>query len=157
MDPQQRLLLEVAWEALEHAGIPADRLLGSNTGVFVGVSGADYMQIQVDRGLPSIDTYLASGTAPSIASGRLAYVLGAQGPTFSVDTACSSSLVAVHSAVLSLRARECDMALAGGVNAILSPVTTIALSKAQMMAPDGRCKAFDARANGFVRGEGAQG
>jgi acyl transferase domain-containing protein/acyl carrier protein/predicted O-methyltransferase YrrM len=155
MDPQQRLLLEVAWEALEHAGIPADRLMGSSTGVFVGVSGADYMQIQVDRGLQSIDTYLASGTAQSIASGRLAYVLGAQGPTFSVDTACSSSLVAVHSAVLSLRSRECDMALAGGVNAILSPVTTIALSKAQMMAPDGRCKAFDARANGFVRGEGA--
>ena len=155
LDPQQRLLLEVTWEALEHAGVPADSLAGSSTGVFVGISGSDYFQLQMARGLETIDTYLASGTAHSVASGRLAYVLGAQGPTFSVDTACSSSLVAVHSAVQSLRAGECRMALAGGVNLILSPITTIALSKARMMAPDGRCKAFDARADGFVRSEGA--
>ncbi len=155
MDPQQRLLLEVTWEALEAAGIPADRLAGTATGVFVGVSGHDYYALQMAGGFASIDTYLASGTALSIASGRLAYVLGVQGPTFSVDTACSSSLVALHSAVQSLRLGECRVALAGGVNLLLSPVATIALSKASMMAPDGRCKAFDARANGFVRGEGA--
>lgn len=155
MDPQQRLLLEVAWEALERAGVPGDALAGSATGVFVGLSGSDYFNLQMQNGLAGIDTYLASGTAHSIASGRLAYVLGTQGPAVSVDTACSSSLVAVHSAVLSLRAGECNLALAGGVNLILSPVATIALSKAHMMAPDGRCKAFDARANGFVRSEGA--
>jgi acyl transferase domain-containing protein/ubiquinone/menaquinone biosynthesis C-methylase UbiE len=155
MDPQQRLLLETAWQALESAGIAADKLAGSATGVFVGISGSDYYALQMESGVTGIDTYLASGTAHSVASGRLAYVLGVQGPTFSVDTACSSSLVALHAAVQSLRGRECSMALAGGVNLLLSPVATIALSKASMMAPDGRCKAFDARADGFVRGEGA--
>jgi acyl transferase domain-containing protein len=154
MDPQQRLLLEVAWEALEAAGIAPDLLHGSKSGVFVGICNNDYSQILLGRDRDSIDAYLASGNAFSVASGRLSYLLGLQGPSFSVDTACSSSLVAVHLACQSLRAGECDTALAGGVNLILAPETTIALSKAHMMAPDGRCKTFDAAANGFVRGEG---
>ncbi len=108
----------------------------------------------LERGEEAIDAYLATGTAHSIAAGRVSYALGLQGPSIAVDTACSASLVAVHLAAQSLRANECRLALAGGVNAILSPEVTIALSKAHMMAPDGRCKAFDSRANGFVRGEG---
>jgi microcystin synthetase protein McyG len=154
MDPQQRLLLELAWEALERAGIAPDGLLGSATGVFVGISGSDYSQLQLRAGLGGMGTYSASGSAHSMAAGRISFVLGLQGPCFPIDTACSSSLVAVHQAVQSLRAGECRMALAGGVNLILSPETTVALSKLRMMAPDGRCKAFDARADGFVRGEG---
>lgn len=154
MDPQQRLLLEVTWEALENAGIAPDRLAGSSTGIFIGLSGFDYFQLMRNGAPGGLDAYAASGTAHSIASGRLAYVLGTRGPALSIDTACSSSLVAAHVAVQSLRNRECDMALAGGVNLILTPDTTIALSKSRMMAPDGRCKAFDERADGFVRGEG---
>ncbi|HEV2132162.1 MAG TPA: polyketide synthase, partial [Longimicrobiaceae bacterium] len=154
MDPQQRLLLELSWEALERAGLSAEKLVGSLTGVFVGISGSDYSQIHLRAGLESVDAYTASGSAHSVAAGRLSFVLGLQGPCFPIDTACSSSLVAVHQAMQSLRAGECRMALAGGVNLILSPETTIALSKSRMMAPDGRCKAFDARADGFVRGEG---
>lgn len=155
MDPQQRLLLEVTREALEQAGIPADKLFGSRTGVFVGIVNNDYSQLQLaggDNG--QIDAYFGSGSAHSIASGRLSYLLGLQGPSISIDTACSASLVAVHLAVQSLRLGECDMAVVGGTNVILVPETTIALSKFHMMAPDGRCKAFDARADGFVRGEG---
>jgi len=154
MDPQQRLLLEVVWEALEHAGIAPDRLEGSRAGVFVGMSANDYFHLIRARGLDRFDAYTASGTAHSIASGRLSYVLGLSGPSLSVDTACSSSLVAIHQAVQSLRRGESDLALAGGVNLILGPDISIALSKSRMMAPDGRCKAFDARADGFVRGEG---
>jgi acyl transferase domain-containing protein len=154
MDPQQRLLLEVAWEALEHAGISADRVAGSRTGVFIGMSAGDYYQVLRDGGIESFDAYTASGIAHSIASGRLSYVLGTRGPSLSIDTACSSSLVAIHEAVQSLRRGECDAALAGGVNLILTPDVSVALSRSHMMAPDGRCKAFDARADGFVRGEG---
>ena len=154
MDPQQRLLLEVAWEALEHGGVSADRLAGSRAGVFVGMSAVDYVHTMRDAGLRSFDAYTASGGAHSIASGRLSYLLGAHGPSVSIDTACSSSLVAIHLAVGSLRRGESDLALAGGVNLILRPDVTIALSRAHMMAPDGRCKTFDARADGFVRGEG---
>lgn len=155
LDPQQRLLLEVAWEALENAGLPPDRLSGSSTGVFVGIVNSDYAQLQLaGGGIARIDTYYGSGTGHSLASGRLSYVFGFQGPSISLDTACSSSLVAVHLAVQSLRAGECRMALAGGVNAIITPEASIALSKYHFMAPDGRCKAFDARADGFVRGEG---
>src|SRR5262249_25602440 len=106
------------------------------------------------NGLEAIDAYMASGSAHSIASGRLSYVLGLQGPSLSVDTACSSSLVAIHLAVQSLRNGECQMALAGGSSLILSPETTIALSRAKMMSPDGLCKTFDAKADGFVRSEG---
>ncbi len=155
MDPQQRLLLEVAWEALEDAGQAPDRLTGSATGVFVGLCNADYFH-GIVRGDPAgLDAYVATGGAHSVAAGRLAYLLGLQGPNVAVDTACSSSLVAIHLACQSLRSGECRMALAGGVNVILSPETTIMLSRAHMMAPDGRCKAFDARADGFVRAEGA--
>ncbi|MBP7570507.1 MAG: acyltransferase domain-containing protein, partial [Acidobacteria bacterium] len=154
MDPQQRLLLEVGWEALENAGQPPDRLGGSATGVFVGICNSDYHQLIVDRGPETLDAYLATGSAHSCASGRLSYLLGLRGPALSVDTACSSSLVALHLACQSLRAGDAGMALAGGVNVICSPLTTIALSRSRMMASDGRCKAFDASADGFVRSEG---
>jgi acyl transferase domain-containing protein/SAM-dependent methyltransferase len=155
MDPQQRLLLEVAWEALETAGIAADSLAGSRTGVFIGVTTGDYGQIQLQSsGLNGLDAYYASGIAHSIVSGRLSYVLGLQGPSITLDTACSSSLLTVHLAVQSLRAGESRMALAGGVNLILSPENSITLSKYRMLAPDGCCKVFDTRADGFVRGEG---
>ncbi|TVP42185.1 MAG: polyketide synthase, partial [Gemmatimonadales bacterium] len=154
MDPQQRLVLELAWEALEDAGMAPDRLAGTDTGVFLGIAGSDHYQLHRRGGLAALDAYTASGSAHSVAAGRLSFVLGLQGPSMPVDTACSSSLVAVHLAVRSLRSGECRMAITGGVNLILSPDTTIALSRTRMMAPDGRCKAFDARADGFVRGEG---
>ncbi len=155
MDPQQRLVLEVAWEALERAGIAPDRLAESRTGVFVGIVGTDYAQLMTEAGVVGSDTYFASGIGHSVASGRISYVLGLKGPSVSVDTACSSSLVATHLAVQSLRTGECDLALAGGTNAILTPDTMVALAKYRMLAPDGRCKTFDARADGFARGEGA--
>ena len=155
MDPQQRLLLEVCWEALENAGVAPDRLTGSRTGVFVGMCKSDYRQILARAEDPNrYDTYYASGTAYSIASGRLSYILGLQGPSITVDTACSSSLVALHLACQSLRDGESAMALAAGVNLILSPENTITYCKASMMAADGRCKTFDAAADGFVQGEG---
>jgi microcystin synthetase protein McyG len=154
MDPQQRLLLEVVWEALENAGQNPDRLAGSQSGVFLGLCNSDYFMMQFEGGRKSIDAYVATGNAHSVASGRISYILGLQGPSLSVDTGCSASLVAVHLACQSLKAGECRMALAGGVNLILMPDTTIFLSKAHMMAPDGRCKPFDASANGFVRSEG---
>ncbi len=154
MDPQQRLLLEVAWEALEDAGYAPDRLNGSSTGVFVGLCNSDYPQMQLADQRDSLDMYFATGGAHSVAAGRISYVLGLQGPALAVDTACSSSLVAVHLAMNSLRRGECRLALAGGANLILSPDTTIALSRAKMMAGDGRCKAFAADADGFVRSEG---
>jgi acyl transferase domain-containing protein/aryl carrier-like protein len=154
MDPQQRVVLEVTWEALEHAGISPQRLEGTRTSVYLGVSAADYYQLISAGGVAGLDAYTASGVAHSIASGRLSYFLGTRGPSMSIDTACSSSLVAIHHAVNSLRRGESSMALAGGVNLVLGPEVTIALSKSRMMAPDGRCKAFDSRADGFVRGEG---
>ncbi|MGI9180315.1 MAG: type I polyketide synthase, partial [Longimicrobiaceae bacterium] len=154
MDPQQRLLLEVGWEALEHAGQAPDRLRGSASGVFMGISSFDYVHLAMAAPEETLDGHLAQGIAHSAASGRLAYVLGLQGPAVSLDTACSSSLMAVHLAVQSLRRGECRLALAGGVNAILLPTFLIGFSKSQMMAADGRCKTFDARADGFVRGEG---
>jgi acyl transferase domain-containing protein len=154
MDPQQRLLLEVAWEALEDAAQAPDAQGGSATGVFVGACNADYYQHIGRQGLAAVDLYRASGNAASVISGRLSYVLGFHGPAVTVDTACSSSLVALHLACQSLWAGESRMALAGGVNVICSPETTVALSRSRMMAPDGRCKAFDSRADGFVRGEG---
>jgi acyl transferase domain-containing protein/SAM-dependent methyltransferase len=154
MDPQQRLLLEVGWEALEHAGIAPDRLSGTAAGVFMGISSFDYVHLAMSAPEETLDSYLAQGIAHSAASGRLAYILGLQGPAVSLDTACSSSLVAVHLAVQSLRRGECSLALAGGANAILLPTFLIGFSKSQMMAADGRCKTFDASADGFVRGEG---
>jgi acyl transferase domain-containing protein/acyl-CoA synthetase (AMP-forming)/AMP-acid ligase II/acyl carrier protein len=154
MDPQQRRLLEVAWEALEDAGQVPERLAGSDTGVFVGISTTDYAELRATH-LELIDGYSATGNAFSIAANRLSYFYDFRGPSMAIDTACSSSLVAVHLACRSLRDGECTMALAGGVNVILSPALMINFSKAMMMAPDGRCKTFDAGADGFVRGEGA--
>jgi myxalamid-type polyketide synthase MxaD len=154
MDPQQRLLLEVAWEALEDAGQVRDRLAGSSTGVFIGISNNDYGRIQFSDP-ERIDAYAGTGNALSIAANRISYIFDFRGPSIAVDTACSSSLVAVHQACASLRSGESTLALAGGVNLILSPAITINFSKAGAMAPDGRCKAFDARANGYVRSEGA--
>ncbi|MGH7030128.1 MAG: type I polyketide synthase, partial [Stellaceae bacterium] len=155
MDPQHRLLLEVAWEALEHAGIAPDALSGSPTGIFVGLSSSDYATLLgAGRDAAWIDAYASLGNAPSIAAGRLAYAFGAQGPAMVVDTACSSSLTAVHLAAQALRGGECTLALAGGVNLILAPELTINFSKAHMLAADGRCKSFDAAADGYVRGEG---
>ena len=155
MDPQQRLLLEVAWEALEDAGVVPARIERGAGGVFVGISNADYAHLHTRAGDQArIDTYEGTGNAFSFASGRLSYVLGWHGPSVSVDTACSSSLVAVHLAGQSLRAGECDVALAGGVNLILSPDSFIRACKNGMLAPDGRCKTFDAAADGYARGEG---
>lgn len=155
MDPQQRLLLEVAWEALEHANIAPDALERSATGVYVGVTASDYAYLQLKTGNADLlDAHFTSGIAHSIHSGRLSYLLGLQGPSLTIDTACSSSLVAVHLACAALRAGECRTALAGGVNLMLSPDLTIALSRSRMLAPDGRCKAFAASADGFGRGEG---
>jgi acyl transferase domain-containing protein/SAM-dependent methyltransferase len=155
MDPQQRLALEVAWEAIENAAQPFDKLHGSATGVFLGIGASDYLQLHTElNDLERIDAYLATGNSHSVAAGRLSYVLGLQGPSLSVDTACSSSLVAVHLACQSLRTGDCRMALAGGVNTILWVDNTISLSKAHMLAEDGRCKTFDAAADGFVRAEG---
>ena len=154
MDPQQRMVLEVCWEALEHAGQSPEKLRGSNTGVFIGVSGSDYAHMQIDRGAAEVDAYYASGNAHSVIAGRVSYFLGIHGPSFSVDTACSSSLVSTHLAIQSLRNDECQMALAGGVNLILRPEISIALSKFEVLSPQGVCRAFDAEADGFVRGEG---
>jgi acyl transferase domain-containing protein/acyl carrier protein/protein-L-isoaspartate O-methyltransferase len=154
MDPQQRLLLEVSWEALEDAGQGPDQLGGTRTGVFVGLCNSDYYRMVMAGDPRGLDAYVASGGSHSVAAGRLSYALGLQGPSIAVDTACSSSLVAIHLACQSLRSGESRMAVAGGVNLVLGPEVTILLSKARMMAPDGRCKAFDARADGFVRGEG---
>lgn len=154
MDPQQRLILEVAWEALEHAGIAPTSVAGSATGVFVGISGNDYQLRVLGQGAEAIDAYVASGNAHSVASGRLAYVLGLQGPALSIDTACSASLVALHVAAQSLRSGDCAMAIAGGVNVMCAPEASVAASRAHMLAADGRCKTFDASGDGYVRGEG---
>lgn len=153
IDPQQRLIMEVGWEALENAGeIPA-QLKGSKTGVFIGISGSDYGRLLFKE--PSaLDLYSGTGTSTSIAANRFSYYLGLRGPSIAVDTACSSSLVAVDLACQSLNNEDCSMALAGGVNLILSPEMTIIFSKARLMSPDGRCKTFDSSANGYVRSEG---
>ncbi|WNG36476.1 acyltransferase domain-containing protein [Archangium violaceum] len=155
MDPQQRLLLEVSWEALERAGEPAEKLLGTRTGVYVGIGVNDYAQLQMDPGaLERIDAYSGTGNGFCFAAGRLSYLLGLQGPSLSLDTACSSSLVAVHLAAMSLRAGECRLALAAGVQLMISPLPYIFLSRTRALAPDGRCKTFDASADGYARGEG---
>ena len=154
IDPQQRLLLEVSWEAMEHGGMVPEQWASHPVGVFVGISSHDYSQHLSKRSETEIDAYLATGNAHSVAAGRLSYSLGFTGPSLVVDTACSSSLVAVHLACQSLRNQECEVALAGGVNRILAPEFSINFSKAHMLAPDGRCKAFAAAADGFARGEG---
>lgn len=153
MDPQQRLLLEVAWEALEHAGQVPGAV--PRTGVYVGSFMDDYLQLNLYASDPrAIDAYNTLGLLRGLAAGRLAYSLDLHGPAMQLDTACSSSLLAAHLAVQALRNRECDLALAGGVNLILVPEVTIGLCRMKAMAADGRCKTFDARADGYVRGEG---
>jgi len=153
MDPQQRLLLEVSWEALEHAGILPASLAGTDAGVFIGMSGSEFQSFSLANA-DTITTHSATGGAPSIAAGRLAYHYDLRGPALAIDTACSSSLVAVHQACEALQASSCQLALAGGVNIILNPHVNIALSQNRMLASDGRCKSFDAAADGYVRGEG---
>jgi len=154
MDPQQRLLLEVAWEALEDGGQMPERLAGSSTAVFIGIYTSDYHDIQLcDRN--SIDAYANLGSFYCIAANRISYLLNLKGPSMAVDSACSSSLVAVHLACQSIWNGESTLALAGGVNAMLKPEMSIGFTQASMLSPDGRCKAFDAKANGFVRAEGA--
>ncbi|HME16844.1 MAG TPA: type I polyketide synthase, partial [Mycobacterium sp.] len=154
MDPQQRLMLEVAFEALEHAGIATDELSGVRAAVMMGVYYAEYQTISAANP-DSIDAYSATGNAHAVAVGRIAYLLGLRGPAVAIDSACSSSLVTIHLACQSLRLRESDLALAGGVSLILRPETQIAMSKWGMLSPNGRCYSFDAHADGFVRGEGA--
>ena len=153
MDPQQRLVLEVASEALERASIVREQLAGSLTGVFMAATLFDYTLSQYQQ-RAEIGAHTITGNINCIIPNRLSFLLDLQGPSVAVDTACSSSLVALHLACQSLRNRDSNLALAGGVNAILSPEQTISLSKWGLMAPDGRCKTFDARANGFVRSEG---
>src|SRR6266567_2959329 len=156
MDPQQRLLVEVAWEALEHAGQAVSTLAGSQTGTFIGMmNNGEYSQLQVQHSATIYDDpYFGIGSSSSIASGRLSYLFDLRGPTMTVDTACSSSLVSVHLACQSLRNKECKLALAGGVNAITLPESVVNACKMRMLAADGRCKTFDAVADGFVLGEG---
>jgi acyl transferase domain-containing protein/acyl carrier protein len=153
MDPQQRLFLEVCWEALESAGIPASSLRGSPTGVFAGVFAADYALLQ-SASLDRLSAWMGTGLNESVLAGRVSYQLGLRGPSMVVNTACSSSLVALHLACQSLRSGESELAIAGGVNLILTPHDSIEFSKAGMLASDGRCKTFDAGADGYVRGEG---
>ncbi|MEV1179426.1 polyketide synthase, partial [Nonomuraea sp. NPDC049784] len=154
MDPQQRLLLEVAWEAIDRAAVPLDRLRAGRTGVFAGIANYDYGRMQ-DAGGAGIGAYANSGSALSIAANRLSYAFDLHGPSLAVDTACSSSLVAVHLAVQSLRSGESDAALVGGVSLALSPVVGLNYGLLGGISPSGRCRAFDADADGIVRGEGA--
>jgi len=155
LDPQQRILLEVVWQALEEGNRIPETLYGSDTGVYVAMSGSDYMLTQAKYfGEDNINAYFGTGNAHAAACGRIAYFLGLQGPCFSVDTACSSSLVALHNAVTSLRSNESTAAIVASANLNLTPDVNLTFSAANMLAPDGRCKTFDQSADGYVRGEG---
>jgi rhizoxin synthesis polyketide synthase/nonribosomal peptide synthetase RhiB len=153
MDPQQRIFLQTVWHAIEDAGYRASALAGRNIGVFAGVSTSDYFELLKARGI-RIEAHTATGMAHSVLANRISYLLDLRGPSEPVDTACSSSLIALHRAVEALRAGGCEMAIAGGVNVILTPTLHIAFGKAGMLAEDGKCKTFDERADGYVRGEG---
>nr|QBM78307.1 polyketide synthase [Moorena bouillonii bAprat14] len=154
LDPQQRFILEVTWEALERAGINPQQLENTQTGVFLGIGQNDYANLGFHQAAEDISPYDATGNLFCFVAGRLSYFLGTQGPSMAIDTACSSSLVAIHEACESLRQGESNLALAGGVQLILSPEVTTALSRLKALAPDGKCKTFDAAADGFGRGEG---
>ena len=153
MDPQQRLLLEVAWEALENAGLAPDKLAGSQTGVFIGIGNYDYCRL-LGKDLDLVNAYDGTGNTLCIAANRLSYILNLRGPSVVLETACSSSLVALHYACRSLQTGESNLCMVGGVTLMLTPDPNITYSHARMMAPDGRCKTFDASADGYVRGEG---
>ncbi|MGI5401179.1 SDR family NAD(P)-dependent oxidoreductase [Streptomyces sp. CA-135486] len=152
LDPQHRLLLEVAWEALEHAGLPPDRLAGSSTGMYLGISYNDFYEGLAGQPLELEGSLLTNGHC--VAAGRISYLLGLHGPCVALDTACSSSLVAFHLACRALESGECDLALAGGVTLILGARTMRSFARMGMLSPTGRCHTFDAAADGFVRGEG---
>ncbi|QDU91226.1 Erythronolide synthase, modules 3 and 4 [Pirellulimonas nuda] len=154
LDPQHRVFFETAWTALEDAGLETSRLRGSRTGVFLGICSNDYLHLLTQRDASQIDAYLGTGNAHSTAVGRLSYWLGLVGPSVAIDTACSSSLTAIHYAAQSVRSGESDLAIAGGVNLMLSPELSINLSQAGMLSPRGEIRAFAAGADGFVRGEG---
>ncbi|OBG32323.1 type I polyketide synthase, partial [Mycobacterium sp. E3198] len=154
MDPQQRLMLEIAWEGLERAGYAPAALRGSRTGVFVGVAANEYSQLLNANSVETIEAHFITGNALNVIAGRVAFALGLEGPAMAVDTACSASLVAVHQACQALHSGDCDMALAGGVNVLVSPASIVATARARMLAADGRCKTFDAAANGYARSEG---
>ena len=155
MDPQHRLMLETTWSAIEHAGMAPSALAGTQTGVFMGLSTHEFagMIVRLSR-LEDIDFHSGTGCSPAAGAGRISFRLGLKGPAMIVDTACSSSLVALHQACQALDSGDCDLALVGGVNVILTPIPMINFSRARMLAPDGRCKTFDAAADGYVRGEG---
>ena len=154
MDPQQRLMLEIVWEGLERAGYSPASLRGSRSGVFVGVAANEYSQLLAANSVDTIEAHFITGNALNVIAGRVAFALGLEGPAMAVDTACSASLVAVHQACQALHSGDCDLALAGGVNVLLSPASIIATSRARMLSSDGRCKTFDAAANGYARSEG---
>ena len=157
LDPQQRMMLETSWRALEDAGMDPDGLRGSRTGVYAGISNHDYRSLILggkEITEPAASLYAVSGTSFNTAIGRVAFALDLEGPAMALDTACSSSLVAIHQAVSALQRGEADLALAGGVHLILSGRLSELRAKAGMLAPDGRCKTFDAAADGYVRGEG---
>ncbi|HEX4393429.1 MAG TPA: beta-ketoacyl synthase N-terminal-like domain-containing protein, partial [Mycobacterium sp.] len=154
IEPQQRLMLETVWEGLERAGYSPAALRGSRTGVFAGVAANEYAHLLSAESIDKIEPYFITGNALNAISGRVAFALGFEGPAVAVDTACSSSLVAVHQAVQALHSGDCDLAVAGGVNVLLSPVTVVAASRARMLSPVGQCKTFDASADGYVRSEG---
>src|SRR5580658_4520818 len=154
LDPQHRIALEVAWEALENSGCSPSQASRSKAGVFLALSNSAYLRLVFNDRIDELDAYSSTGNNFSVAAGRISYTLGLDGPSIVVDTACSGSLVAVHLACQSLRARECNLALAGGVNLILSPEINVNFCKAHMLAADGLCRTFDSAANGYVRGEG---
>ena len=155
LDPQQRMLLETCWEALEDSGLGPDRLRGSRTGVYCGISKSDYQELTAHSASEGVrGLYVTTGASYATAAGRVAFFLGLKGPAIAVDSACSSSLVAMHQAVMGLQSGDTDLALVAGVNAILTGGMTKAFATAGLLAPDGRCKTFDAAADGFVRGEG---
>ncbi|KAJ8028797.1 Highly reducing polyketide synthase sor1 [Holothuria leucospilota] len=154
LDPQIRLLLEVVWECLEDAGMPPPSIRGSNTGVYVGVTASEY-GVLMSMPNSNINQYTNSGTNTCMSSNRISYEFDLRGPSFTVDTACSSSLYAVHLACEAIRSGECEMAIAGGANISLLPVTSIGFCQAGMLSPDGKCKSFDQSADGYARGEGA--
>lgn len=155
IDPQHRLFMEVTWQALKNAGLETRQLEGSQTGVFCGITGNEYLQMMMSELPPDeLNVYAITGNCLNFITGRVSYLLGLQGPSMAIDTACSSSLVAVHTACQSLRNNECDLAIAGGVNLILSPRTTLALIQGNMLSSSGRCLTFDDKADGYARGEG---